>query len=247
MTRYSLLKKQKEYKVDLAHLKRLEVEYHVQLPALYHQLCLDGMLNTGKYGRDWYSNHYAARLTSPTLLFLSNEFELLEDDSLLEMAEYVNIDCVPENLIGLPFAMNGAGDYYCFAYEKSALTAAPFIILLAHDYDGYCYLARSFEDFIFRHFLEALTDLSFFDLEDDRFIIEDALLTSLKAHQKYLLPAHYRCLSEILQRKRLSFEHRYGIDDRYIEELMGFLSKEEYETLLAVHIPCEHLNQAVEF
>lgn len=233
--------------MDQAHLKELETVYGTQLPALYHQLCVDGMLNTGKYGGDWYIKYYAERLAAPTLLFLSHEFELLEDDSLLEMAEVVNTDCVPENLIGLPFAMNGAGDYYCFAYEKSDLTAVPFVILLAHDYNGYCYLASTFEDFIFRHFLEALTDLSFFDLEDENRMIEELLNVLLQAHQKYLLPAHYRCLSEVLQRKRQSFEHRYGIDDRYSEELIGFLSKDEYQALLKKHIPCELLDQDIEF
>jgi len=233
--------------MDQSHLKVVETEYGVQYPALYHQLCLEGMLETGKYGGDWYMKHYAERIATPTFLFLSHEFELLEDNSLLEMAEYVNKDCLPDHLIGFPFAMNGAGDYYCFVYEKADTAATPFVILLAHDYDGYLYLARTFEDFIFRHFLEALTDLSFFDLEDDRFVVEDALLTSLQAHQKYLLPVYYECLSEVLQRNRAPFIHHYGVDNRHTETLIGFLAKEEYEALLTTHIPCEFLSQDIEF
>lgn len=68
--------------MDQSHLKVVETEYGVQYPALYHQLCLEGMLETGKYGGDWYMKYYAERIATPTFLLLSHKFELLEDNSL---------------------------------------------------------------------------------------------------------------------------------------------------------------------
>lgn len=183
--------------------------------------------------------YYRERLKHPTLLFLSNEFELIEDNSIAEVAEWVNDDFSPEEFTCIPFAMSGAGDYYCMAYPKEDSDGIdPVVIYLPHDYNEYTYLAKNFVDFIFRHFLEALTDLSFFDLEDEKFSIKEALHQSLLAHQPYLLEEQFEKLKEILAREIQTFENN---------EYVGYLSKEEFKSIIQSMIPFEFLDQAISF
>lgn len=235
--------------MDIQHLESVEAIYGVQLPEVYLRLCQDGLLETGKYGSMWYGTYYVERLKHPTLLFLSNEFELIEDNSIAEVAEWVNDDFSPEEFTCIPFAMSGAGDYYCVAYPKEDNDGIdPVVIYLPHDYNEYTYLAKNFVDFIFRHFLEALTDLSFFDLEDEKFSIKKALHQSLLAHQPYLSEEQFEKLKDILTREIQTFEDVHVLPKRTIvDEYVGYLSKEEFKSIIESMIPFEFLDQEVSF
>lgn len=235
--------------MDIQHLESVEAIYGVQLPEVYLRLCQDGLLETGKYGAKWYETYYKERVKQPTLLFLNNQFELIEDNGIAEVAEWVNDDFSPEEFICIPFAMSGAGEHYCMAYPKEYNDGIePAVIYLPNDYNEYIYLAKNFEDFIFRYFLEALTDLNFFDVNDAGVPIQEALHHLLMSHQAYISTEQSDKLKEILKREIQNFEdHQVYHDHTMNDEYMGYLSKKEFKSIIDSMIPFEFLDHAVSF
>jgi len=53
-----------------------------RLPALYHRLAADGMLDWGTGAPDWYKTTYPRLLIHPPLLFIGNDFEIPAADQL---------------------------------------------------------------------------------------------------------------------------------------------------------------------
>jgi hypothetical protein len=143
-------------------LQQIEQQYNFQYPALYHRLYADNMLNWGTFGPDWITHQYPALQKHPPLLLFANDFEIMQlndiADQLLEFADPDYWLDIKPGLRFIPFAQNGAGDWYCFYLNEQQHDDIP-IVLLWHDANQAVYKARNLQDFIFRYMLEAVADL----------------------------------------------------------------------------------------
>lgn len=210
--------------MDPQYLESVEAIYGIQLPEIYRQVSRDKI--------------YTEYLKRPALLLLNHGFELLEENVIVDIAEWVNDDFSPQEFTCIPFAKSSMGDYFCIAYPKENDNGDDSVIIyLPHDYSEYIYLAKSFEDFMFRHFLERLTDLGLIDFKQQNFSIQEVLKQFLRLHQNYLSAEQIELLQDILLRDIQEFDNGS----------VGYLSERECHAILDSLIPFEHLDQEVSF
>ncbi|MGE7774755.1 SMI1/KNR4 family protein [Chitinophaga sp. NPDC101104] len=170
-------------------------------PPDFERLYNEGMLDWGALGPDWGRDVYPELRKNPPLLLFANDFELMRmEDIQSQLEEFRDPDYwmgIREDFPFVPFAGNGAGDWFCFLAEGAEIC----VVLLRHDAGYATYKARNLRDFIFRCMLEAVADVedAQFGLLSETGFRED-LTHFLRTHQPWLSENQYRTLSEVYGR-----------------------------------------------
>lgn len=174
------------YPAYIAHMEALTGR---RLPALYHRLAADGMLDWGTGAPDWYKTTYPRLLIHPPLLFIGNDFEIPAADQLPpEIDDDLCFTLKPAYRHRfIAFGQSGAGDAYAFAYLDDA-AAEPCITCIYHD-DNSRLLAADLHDFIYIMLLQA--NRTWGSEDDDDATYRAKLYAQLESHRPYLKPTHY--------------------------------------------------------
>lgn len=193
------------YPAYIAHMEALTGR---RLPALYHRLAADGMLDWGTGAPDWYKTTYPRLLTHPPLLFIGNDFEIPAADKLPpEIDDDLCFTLKPAYRHRfIAFGQSGAGDAYAFAYLDDA-AAEPCIACIYHD-DNSRLLAADLHDFIYIMLLQA--NRTWGSEDDDDATYRAKLYAQLESHRPYLKPAHYDNLHAIYARDFIPIHYGRG-------------------------------------
>ena len=223
-------------------LEEIEQNYKFKYPKLYKQLFEDGMLDWGKFGKDWYVTYFKKMKQNPPLLFWGNDFEILEFDRIIEEIDAFKDpedyrETKPEFQF-VPFAQTGAGDLYVFQFDEENGENIP-ITLVLHDDESATMLAKNLQDFIFRVLLEAVVNIDEYSriAEED---FEFNRINILRTHKSYLTEKQFEILSEIY--KRELFDYSYKVPNGREYTAKGLVSRNELEKILQQEIEFEKLN-----
>lgn len=217
-------------------LTAIEQQFGFTYPQLYHELQQDGMLNWGTFGPEWITQQYPELRKNPPLLLFANDFELMTtkdtEDQLEEFADESYWIQMKPGLQFIPFAQNGAGDWYCFFTSQTEDNGIP-VVLLQHDANRGTFKAKNLQDFIFRSMLEAVTDTesAVYGLLDEENFRGD-LENFIRTHQKYLPAAQVQVIEEVYT---VPAKHKAIINE---SQLQIFLEK---------HINFEKLDQEFKY
>ncbi|MFB6455303.1 SMI1/KNR4 family protein [Chitinophaga sp. Hz27] len=138
-------------------LEALEQLHNFRYPALYKQLYADGMLNWGTFGPEWYSRVFPQLRSHPPLLLFGNDLEVIDVPDVAALLEEGILFADPVHRF-VPVATSGAGDWYALYYNLQDGDDVP-VVLVWHDSNEACILARNLQEFIFMQMLEAITDM----------------------------------------------------------------------------------------
>lgn len=153
-------------------LEQLEIKHNYAFPKLYKTLFEADMLNWMRgfelplaEGKTWAEDVYPTLKENPPLLLHSggSDFELLTSDEILNFEFSEDWDTEQHHFI--PFAKTAEGNTYAF-YNNVDIDEENPIVLIWED-DETEYVAKNFEDFIFRKMLEAADDIDKDDLYAD--------------------------------------------------------------------------------
>ena len=153
-------------------IQEIEEKYNYNFPALYKKLWEDGMLNWMRgfekpleKGQTWAEDIYPTLKENPPLLLHSggSDFELLTPDELFKFEFPEAWDT--ETHLFIPFAKTSEGNVYAFYANEKSEGENP--VVLIWDDDETEYIAKNFEDFIFRKMIEASDDIDKEDLKAD--------------------------------------------------------------------------------
>lgn len=233
----------------MEELEFLESKYKFTYPPIYRQLCKDGMLDWFRgwnepwtATRNWFTEIYPTLLDNPPLLLHSRDFELFEfkdiDNRLSDIPDHWD----PQFKF-IPFAMNGAGDWYAF-YINSPLENTTPVIFAPHDEENATYLAKDMDDFIFRMMLEYAAEIDEEQLEDEEQFHEN-ILAMLKSHERYLASDQTNMLKEVYN--RTITEYKYGLNLRNPYTAKGLLGEEELDNILKEQIGFDKLNKEFKY
>lgn len=212
-------------------LETLEQKYNFQYPKIYHQLYAENMLEFGKAGPTWYTQTYPLLKSNPPLLLFAKEYEFLELEDINEEIERFKIWGIDAKFKLVPFAINGAGDIYCFYLNGQVGNNIP-IAFVSHDGGYFEIKTKNMEDFMFRKLVEMVLE----ELDADSFICDGDFTENtsnmLKTHKKYLPQKQVNILEEIYSRP-------------FNEE--GLLSAEEYNKIIADTIYFDQLDHEIQY
>jgi len=153
-------------------LEQLETKHNFNFPALYKTLFEANKLNwMGNFeeplekNKTWADDVYPTLKENPPLLLHSggSDFELLTPNAVLNFEFPEEWDTKEHHFI--PFAKTAEGNTYAF-YKNVEVEGEHPIVLIWED-DEAEYVAKNFEDFIFRKMLEAADDIDKDDLYAD--------------------------------------------------------------------------------
>ncbi|MCW8821051.1 MAG: SMI1/KNR4 family protein [Sulfurovum sp.] len=153
-------------------LEQLETKHNYSFPELYKTLFEADMLNWMRgfelpltEGLTWAGDVYPTLKENPPLLLHSggSDFELLTPDDILNFEFPEEWDTEQHHFI--PFAKTSEGNVYAF-YENVKINGENPIVHIWQD-DEAEYIAKNFEDFIFRKMLESSDDIDKDDLYAD--------------------------------------------------------------------------------
>ena len=153
-------------------LEKIETKHNYTFPTLYKKLWEDDMLNWMRgfelpleEGKTWADDVYPTLKENPSLLLHSggSDFELLTPDEVLNFEFPEAWDTKKHHFI--PFAKTAEGNTYAF-YKNEEIDGETPIVLIWED-DEAEYIAKNFEDFIFRKMLESSDDIDKDDLYAD--------------------------------------------------------------------------------
>lgn len=212
----------------------LEIKYNFTYPALFYQLSVDGMLNWGASGPDWFEQVYPKLKDTPPLLFNIHDLEVMtaqQVDDVLERIyakdSYLNINPIYRFI---PLVQNGAGDYWCFLVSETIDGQYP-IVFFSHDTDEATYWAKDLHDFIARMLLEFLLAPNAYDEMPDE---------EIASYAKALFSTHAAYLTEqvraqieglMMQSVQGATEEQYLItEDEYqffCDEYLNFIKKDQ--------------------
>jgi len=200
-------------------IEEIEEKYQSHFPALYKKLARVGLTNWMRgfeepleKGKSWAEDVYPTLKENPPLLLHSggSDFELLSPDAILNF-EFPEIwDTDTHHFI--PFAKTAEGNTYAF-YKNIEIDGENPVVLIWED-DETEFIARNFEDFIFRKMMEASDDIDKEDLKAD--YGDDNAMESYRADLK-------SDLSSI----------RPYLKDAYVTELEKAYNGEVMETLIS--------------
>jgi len=151
-------------------LEQLETKHNFSYPALYKALFEADKLNWMRgfeeplpKGKTWAADVYPTLKENPPLLLHSggSDFELLTPQAILNFEFPEDWDTDTHHFI--PFAKTAEGNTYTF-YDNGEKETP--IVLIWED-DEAEYVAKNFEDFIFRKMLESADDIDKDDLYAD--------------------------------------------------------------------------------
>lgn len=226
-------------------LQDIEKKYGFEYPELYKQLYLDGMLDMGEYGPNWYSEIYPTLKDNPPLLLNSCDFELLTLKSVCEeideLSDPNNYRKINKEFKFVPFAKSGGGDHYCFFMSNKDNSDIP-IVFVWHDLNEVEYLAKNLQDFIFKMLLN---DMSYFDDEDlSDSEIENNINNVFKSHAKYLTDKEQDILQNILIREIIDYEISFSYGN---EDVRGLLTDIEMKKIINEIIPFDKMDTSFEY
>ena len=153
-------------------LEQLETKHKTSFPILFKKLLEDEMLNWMRgfelpleEGKTWADDVYPTLKENPPLLLHSggSDFELLTAKEILKFEFPEEWDTEEHHFI--PFAKTAEGNTYAF-YKNVEIEGENPIVLIWED-DEAEYIAKNFEDFIFRKMLESSDDIDKDDLYAD--------------------------------------------------------------------------------
>lgn len=217
-------------------LAQLETKYHFSYPELYKTLFEADKLNWMRgfeeslpKGKTWADDVYPTLKENPPLLLHSggSDFELLTPQAILDFDFPQEWDTDTHHFI--PFAKTAEGNTYAF-YDNGEKETP--IILIWED-DEAEYVAKNFEDFIFRKMLEAADDIDKDDLYADygkdnpMELYRADLKADLEAIRPYLNDAYVSILDEAYNGEVLETLIAYGFMGEkpvkdVIKELLDF-------------------------
>lgn len=219
----------------------IEAKYGFAYPIIYKELSLDGMLNVGEYGPDWYLIVYPKLKENPPLLLHSYDFELLNakgvNEAIEELSDPEDYRQIKEEFRFIPFGKSGAGDHYCFFLNEENNGDMP-VVFVWHDMNEVNYLAKNMQDFIFRMLLTDMSDQDIYnDVSDEEF--KDNLDKVLKTHKKYLTDKQNDILQTIFNREIIDYEI---LLPKAKETKRGLLSDVELKEILIEIIPFDKMD-----
>ena len=217
-------------------LEQLEEKHHFIYPTLYKTLFEADKLNWMRgfeeplpKGKTWADDVYPTLKENPPLLLHSggSDFELLTPNAILNFKFPEAWDTETHHFI--PFAKTAEGNIYAF-YDNGAEETP--IVLIWED-DEAEYVAKNFEDFIFRKMLEAADDIDKDDLyadygkENPMELYRADLKTDLEAIRPYLKDTYLNILDEAYNGDVLETLIAYGLMGskpvkEVIKELLDF-------------------------
>jgi len=202
-------------------LEQLETKHNFTYPALYKTLFEADKLNwMGNFeeplekGKTWADDVYPTLKENPPLLLHSggSDFELLTPSAVLNFEFPEAWDTEEYHFI--PFAKTAEGNTY--AFYKNVEVAGEHPIVLIWEDDEAEYVAKNFEDFIFRKMLEAADDIDKDDLyadygkEEPMELYRRDLKADLEAIRPYLKDAYISVLEEAYNGEVLETLIAYG-------------------------------------
>ncbi len=217
-------------------LEQLETKHNYNFPSLFKTLFEEGKLNwMGSFeeplekDKTWADDVYPTLKENPPLLLHSggSDFELLTPKAILNF-EFPEVwDTDTHHFI--PFAKTAEGNTYAF-YDNG--TKETPIVLIWED-DEAEYVAKNFEDFIFRKMLEAADDIDKDDLyadygkENPMELYRADLKADLEAIRPYLKDTYLNILDEAYNGDVLETLIAYGFMGskpvkEVIKELLDF-------------------------
>ncbi|KIA99784.1 hypothetical protein OA93_02885 [Flavobacterium sp. KMS] len=227
-------------------LSDIETKNGFTYPIIYKEFFLDGMLNVGEYGPDWYSTVYPKLKENPTLLLHSYDFELLNlkgvNEAIDELLDPEGYREIKEEFKFIPFGQSGAGDHYCFFVSEENNGENP-IVFVWHDMNEVNYLAKNMQDFVFRMLLTDMSDQDVYnDVSDEEF--KDNLERVLKTHKKYLTDKQNDVLQTVFNRGIIDYEI---LLPKMKEAKRGLLTDVELKKTLAEVIPFDKMDSSFEY
>ncbi|WP_300691619.1 SMI1/KNR4 family protein [Chryseobacterium sp.] len=229
------------------NLTDLEQKYNFQYPEIYRRLSENKMLDWGESSSDWYKTVFPKLKENPPLLLFGYDIEIwnnhqLVEGSIQEMSDEDDYRNIHSDYKFVPFAKNGAGDWYAFQFDIQNNGEVP-VTFIPHDDVEAEVMAGNFQDFIFRQLLEAVTEIDDDSMfyEDEEADLKENLLNQLKTHEPYLNPKQIDILKDIYQRD--IFEYTYKVPNGHTFEAEGLVTFDEVEEILAREIAFEQLNK----
>jgi hypothetical protein len=201
-------------------LKELETKHNFDYPALYKTLFEADKLNWMrgfdilKEKQTWAEDVYPTLKANPPLLLHAGgaDFELLTPKDTLNFTFPKEWDTHTHHFI--PFAKDAEGNIYAF-YNTLEVEGETPIVLLWKD-DEAEYVAKNFEDFIFRKMLESADDIDKDDLyadygkEEPMELYRADLKADLESIRPYLKDAYISILEEAYNGEVLETLIAYG-------------------------------------
>lgn len=203
-------------------LKQLETKHNYSFPKLYKTLFEADMLNWMRgfelplaEGLTWANDIYPTLKENPPLLLHSggSDFELLTADDILKFKFPEEWDTQHHHLI--PFAKTAEGNMFAF-YENVEIDGENPIVLIWEN-DEAEFVAKNFEDFIFRKMLESSNDIDKDDLYADygkdngMELYRADLQADLKTIRPYLKNTYVSILEEAYNGEILETLISYGL------------------------------------
>ncbi len=201
-------------------LVQLETKHKTTFPVLYKTLFEANMLNWMRgfelpleKGKTWANTVYPALKENPPLLLHSggSDFELLTPEDIFNF-EFPKEWDTEHHFI--PFAKTAEGNVYAF-YKNAEIDGEAPIVLIWQD-DEAEYIAKNFEDFIFRKMLESSDDIDKDDLfadygkENPIELYRTDMLADLKSIRPYLKDDYVSILEEAYNGEILETLISYG-------------------------------------
>lgn len=150
--------------MNLKTLQTFETRHRFAYPPLYLQMAQNGFLDFGQTGAGWFTQEFPKLKARPPLLLYGDDFELIDGNRIAEEldSQHDPDSCwdVCEDYLFAPFAQNGAGDLYCFFYDRSVPEAEPPVVLLWHDCGQADILSDNLQAFLLRALLESVAHMN---------------------------------------------------------------------------------------
>lgn len=224
----------------------LEKKYNFTYPKLYKEINASGFLNWNSPHKNWYKEVYPLLKKSPPFLLYAKDFEIL---NLVEIKEELERFNDPDDYRRtnpefkfVPFAITGAGDLFCFFYEKEKQDNPP-VVLVWHDCEDAEYKAQNLEDFIFRQLLEIVENIDEDDLIlDDNF--EENCSNLYNSHKHLLSIERQNRIAAIYKRSLGNYKYKFK-NKEY--DSQGLLSEDELDLIFEEQFNTELWKQKFDY
>ena len=221
-------------------LETIEKKHNYTFPTLFNKLWDDEMLNWIRgfelplpEGKTWAEDVYPTFKENPPLLLHSggSDFELFTPNDILDFEFPEEWDTKQHHFV--PFAKTTEGNVYAF-YQNVEIDGENPIVLIWED-DEAEYVAKNFEDFIFRKMIEATESIDKDDLYADygkdngMELYRTDLQADLKSIRPYLKDEYISVLEEAYNGEVLETLISYGfIGSKPVKDAINEMLDFEY-------------------
>lgn len=217
--------------------KVIEAKGSFRLPAIYRQLHDDEVLYE-IVPEEWQQHWREWSITRP--LPLLNHPERLEWFSLAEIADFEQPKYWREDLTFVPFAHNGAGDWWCWLPQWTQESHSP-IVFTPHDFNQSNIVSPDFEGFLFRMCLETLARA--YPSEFSPSELEQSIRTDISQLLPYLRPSWQNILNEVTGQE---YQRKEEGTTAYTEVFYGFCPETEAQNIIRRELAFERLDDIFE-